>query len=386
MKFTLSQYLDELAQLVNIDSVSSEPVGAGQIAAFFKKRYEELGWYVKSHSFSSTIGPCLEISNKPFDEDAQIDVLLLAHMDTVFPVGTAAQRPFTRQGDRAFGPGIIDCKAGLLSGLYALTELHETGALKDARICVFLNSDHEGISSKYSHEYSVSIAKRSLYVLVLESARANGNLVHKRKGIARYHLTVKGVGAHAGVDYAKGRSAVEELAHWILALQGATNLELETTVNVGLIEGGSSINAIPGEAKASVDIRYYDTDEVTRIEKLMDRMAQNPHVQDTHVIIEGGITRPPMIPSEKTNQLCSVIDTIGHELKIPFGWTASGGGSDGSFSAFAGIPTIDGLGPVGGGAHSVGEYLEIPTVEPRLRLLKNIIVHILHSSAESAVS
>jgi glutamate carboxypeptidase len=205
--------------------------------------------------------------------------------------------------------------------------------------------------------------------------------VHQRKGIARYHLTVKGIGAHAGVDYAKGRSAVEELAHWIIALQSATNLGKETTVNVGIIDGGTSINAIPSEASADVDVRYYDAQEVERIEKLMKTMAAHPHVPDTQVTIDGGITRPPMLPSDKTKHLCAAIDAIGTDLNIRFGWTASGGGSDGSFSAFAGVPTIDGLGPVGGGAHSVGEYMEIPTVEPRLKLLEHVITYIINSPA-----
>ena len=381
MSFSIDQYMKDLEHIVNIDSVSSEPDGARRVAAFFREKYEALGWNVKAHEFDPSIGPCLEISNRPLDEDASFDVLLLAHMDTVFPVGTAAERPFSTQGDRAFGPGVIDCKAGLLSGFYALTELQEKNALNDARICVFLNSDHEGISSRYSHEYSVSLAKKSRSVLVLEGARANGNLVHQRKGIARYHLTVKGIGAHAGVDYAKGRSAVEELAHWIIALQSATNLGKETTVNVGIIEGGTSINAIPADASADVDVRYYDAQEVERVEKLMKTMAAHPHVPDTQVTIDGGITRPPMLPSDKTRHLCSAIDAIGTDLNVRFGWTASGGGSDGSFSAFAGIPTIDGLGPVGGGAHSVSEYLEIPTIEPRLKLLEHVITYIINSPA-----
>ena len=153
MSFSIDQYMKDLEHLVNIDSVSSEPDGARRIAAFFQERYEALGWNVKAHEFDPSIGPCLEISNRPLDEDASFDVLILAHMDTVFPVGTAAERPFSTRGDRAFGPGVIDCKAGLLSGLYALTELQEKNVLNDARICVFLNSDHEGISSRYSHEH-----------------------------------------------------------------------------------------------------------------------------------------------------------------------------------------------------------------------------------------
>ena len=189
MELEKQHYLDELAELVNIDSVSSEPEGAGKIAAFMKGKYESLGWLVEEVRLSPTIAPCLRIVNRETDH---YDVLVLAHMDTVFPLGTAAKRPFRVEGNRAYGPGVIDCKAGMLSGFYALANLQARGALQEASICVFLNSDHEGISSRYSAAYSTELARKSRYVLVLEAGRANGNLVHKRKGIARYHINIKG--------------------------------------------------------------------------------------------------------------------------------------------------------------------------------------------------
>ena len=367
-------YLDELAKLVNIDSVSSEPEGAGKIAAFMREKYESIGWSVEEVSLSESIAPCLKIVNK---EAEHYDVLLLAHMDTVFPLGTAAKRPFRIEGSRAYGPGVIDCKGGMLSGYYALANLQARGALQEAAICVFLNSDHEGISSRYSAGYSTELAGKSRYVLVLEAGRANGNLVHKRKGIARYHIDIKGVAAHAGVDYQKGRNAVEELAHWIIALQAATDFTKETTVNVGKVWGGTGISAVPGAAGAAVDVRYYDKTEIERVAGVMDELQRHPHVEGTSAVVEGGITRPPMLPTEKTMALCRSIDEIGQEIGVEFGWTASGGGSDGSFAAAGGTPTIDGLGPVGGGAHSEGEYLEMDSIIPRYELLCRIIQHII---------
>ena len=242
---------------------------------------------------------------------------------------------------------------------------------------MFLNTDHEGISSRYSKTVNQQLAKVSDCVLVLECGRANGNLVYQRKGIARYHLTVNGRSAHAGVDYKSGRNAIEELAYWIIALQRATDLSKETTVNVGLVEGGTVINAVPGLAKAAVDVRYYDKKEISRIEQLMHDLKQHPHVPDTQVEIEGGITRPPMLPSDKTRELMKLIEEQGKRVGVDFGWTASGGGSDGSFSADAGAPTIDGLGPVGGGAHTEREYMELDSVIPRARLLASVIEEIL---------
>ena len=375
LKFDIDLYQQELAYLVNIDSSSSEPVGSDKVADFFKKQYEQLGWQVESLNLAPSIGHCLKITNGPA---SHYDVLLLAHLDTVFPLGTAAKRPFSLEGNRAMGPGVIDCKGGALSALHVLRAMHKQGQLKDKHICVFLNTDHEGIGSCYSKTVNQELSKVSDCVLVLECARANGNLVYQRKGIARYHLTVKGRSAHAGVDYENGRNAIEELAHWIIALQGATDLSKETTVNVGLVEGGTVINAVPGLAKAAVDVRYYDKTEITRIEELMEELKAHPHVPDTQVKIEGGITRPPMLPSEKTGQLMKLIETQGKRVGVTFGWTASGGGSDGSFSADAGAPTIDGMGPIGGGAHTDGEYMEWNSVIPRAKLLIAVLEEILH--------
>lgn len=368
--FNLSEYLKELECLVNIDSVSSEPHGAGEIADFMEAKYQSIGWRVKRRQFAPTIGPCLEMKNT--DSEAY-DVLLLAHMDTVFPLGTAAKRPFAIQGGRAFGPGVIDCKAGLLSGFYALSALQDAGKLAGKSVAVFLNSDHEGISSMYSRAHLESLAKKSKCTLVLEAARANGNLVNRRKGIGRYHIETRGVAAHAGIDHQKGRSAIREIARWILALEARTNYEKETTLNVGCVSGGVSISAVPDLARAALDIRFYDAAEARAIESLMETLAARPLVAGTSAKFTGSVTRPPMVPTEKTDRLCRGIDAIGKELGITFGWAASGGGSDGSFSAATGTPTVDGLGPVGGGAHSADEYLETDTVKPRLLLLARAI-------------
>ncbi len=374
-KIEVSSYLEELEYLVNIDSVSSDAAGTAKIAEFMTAKYRSLGWQVKEHQFNNTIGPCLEITNKAAE---QYEVLILAHMDTVFPIGTAKERPFFIKDGRAYGPGVVDCKAGLLSGFYALAALETMGKLEDRAVCVFLNSDHEGISSKYSKFHSEELAKQSKCTLVIEAARANGNLVHKRKGIGRYYIEVDGVAAHAGVDHQKGCNAIEEIAHWVLALQGRTDYAKETTLNIGKISGGTSISAVPDKAKAELDIRFYDEKAVTVIEQLMKDLAAQPHVAGTTANVVGGITRPSMVPSEKTEELVHAIDEIGKSLQIDFGWTASGGGSDGSFSAAAGTPTIDGLGPVGGGAHSSQEYLEIDTVVPRYELLCKIIAYVVN--------
>lgn len=172
-----------------------------------------------------------------------------------------------------------------------------------------------------------------------------------------YLVNIDSVSVRAGVDHQSGRNAIEELAHWILALQGRTDYVKETTLNIGKISGGTSISAVPAAAKAELDLRFYDQGEVALIEQLMRNLAARPHVAGTTAKFTGGITRPAMVPNEKTEELRRAINKIGQSMLLKFDWTASGG-SDGSFAAAAGTPTIDGLGPVGGGAHSSREYPE----------------------------
>lgn len=371
-KFDLTAYLKDLEYLVNIDSGSRDVAGLNQVAEFFKSRFEAMGWQVVVRDFDPAAGPCLEIFNSNAEH---YDMLFMGHMDTVFKAGTVAQRPFTKQDNIARGPGIVDCKAGLLLAYYALAELQAADKLQNTAICLAFNCDEE-ISSIYSRPWLEELALKSEYVLVVEPARANGNLVNKRKGIGRYKFEFKGVAAHAGTDHEKGRSAISELAHWIVALDKKTNYQTGTTVNIGYIAGGSVANVVADSTTADMDVRYYDVQAVHEIEALIQQMQQQPFIADVQVTVSGGITRPSMVPTEKTLALCAAIDAIGQKHAIEFGWAATGGGSDGSFAAALGIPTIDGLGPVGGGTHSDKEYLEINSVEARFKLLRDLVDYI----------
>lgn len=375
MDFTLSSYLEDLRYLVNIDSGSYEAEGVAQVAEFFNQKFSALGWKVKPHYFDPKVGPCVEIVNS--DKDTY-DVLFMGHMDTVFKKGTAQQRPFTIKGDKAFGPGVNDMKAGLLQIYYALRALQAENAFGDTAICIALNCDEE-ISSKYSRAWLETLSQKSKYVLVLEAARSDGNLVNKRKGVGRYSIDFTGIEAHSGVDHQNGKSAIEELAYWIIALKEKTNYATGTTVNVGKISGGSAVNVVAGQANAEIDIRFYDFKEAQAIDQLIKALAANPKVTGVKATVSGGVTRPPMLPSKKTLALCNQIENIGSKLGIEVGWTATGGGSDGSFAANMGIPTIDGLGPVGGGSHGPSEYLLIDSIEPRVQLLYEIIKHIANN-------
>lgn len=370
--FDLDAYLKDLEYLVNIDSGSRYVEGVAKVAEFFSQRYLKMGWKVQVHHFDSAVGPCLEIVNRESDS---YDVLLMGHMDTVFPVGTAAERPFTIKDEKAFGPGVNDMKAGLLNIYYVLSTLQSTGKLNNASICVALNCDEE-ISSKYSRPWLEELSQKSKLALVFEAARTDGNLVNRRKGVGRYKVIISGVAAHSGVNHEDGHSAIQELAHWILNLHGKTNYETGTTVNVGVISGGTAVNVVADKAEAEIDIRFFDLNEAEAIEVLMNNLVQHPKTLGVKTELAGGVTRPPMNPSNKTLDICKTIEQVGLDLGIPIGWTTTGGGSDGCFSANLGIPTIDGLGPVGGGSHGVHEYLEINTIEQRYSLACKLIEHI----------
>lgn len=363
-------YLKELEYLVNIDSGSKDHEGIGEVGAFFVKKFTALGWISRKVEFGADCAPCWEIQN---NAGQQIDVLLLGHMDTVFPRGTAAERPFRTEAGRAYGPGVADMKAGLLSAYHALKTLQEEQRLKDATVCFALNSEEE-LSSTYTRSWLEGLARRSRLVLVLEPARPNGALLTSRKGVGRYQLDFTGIAAHSGVNPEKGASAIAELGRWIVELHRLTDFAKGTTVNVGLISGGTAANVVAEHATAKVDLRFSDAAEFDRIEAVIARLLSTPSVSGVKVTVSGGMTRPPMAPTEKTAAICRLIERAGQDCGVEVHWVATGGGSDGNFAAALGIPTIDGLGPVGGNSHSPKEYLELDSVMPRLQLLRKVVL------------
>ncbi|SFH92535.1 glutamate carboxypeptidase [Tindallia magadiensis] len=366
MQLNIEKYLEELEYLVNIDSGSKHPEGTGKIADFFVKKYKEIGWEIETIKLSDEAGPVLKINNKKTSD--QYDVLLLGHMDTVFPVGEAKKWPFKIEGNKAFGPGVNDMKNGLLAMYYSIKHLQESEKLKNASVCVLLNSDEE-ISSRYSNAMIREEARKSACVFVLEPARADGSMVNERKGVGRYFIDFKGKAVHAGVEPEKGVSAIEELGNWIVKLQQLTNFETGTTVNVGVISGGTAANVVAEKASAEVDLRFKNTEEAEKVNRIIKEMQQKPFVQGVEIEVRGGVTRPPMNPSQETLQLCEKISAIAEELKIETRWIATGGGSDGSLTADEGVVTIDAIGPVGGGSHGTGEYILLDSIEPRMQLL-----------------
>ncbi|MCG7588214.1 M20 family metallopeptidase [Photobacterium sp. OFAV2-7] len=366
--FSLQEYLEELRPLINVDCGTLTTEGIEVIAQQMADKYLDMGWYVKRVD-CGIAGTGLEVRNNPDSKD--IDVLLIGHMDTVFPVGTVAARPMTVDEKHAYGPGVSDMKSGLLNVVYALRDMDKS-TLDKLSICICMNPDEE-IGSLHSETWLKSVAVNAKHVLVAEAARADGSLVKARKGMARYRLTFSGKAAHAGNDPQSGRSAITEMANWILGINALTNFESGTTLNVGVVKGGAGANIVPDHAEAVVDVRFWDNDEYADADAKIRAMAETPFVDGVAITIDREAHKPSMVPTKKTEALMALVEESGKELGIDIKWQEVGGGSDANLTAVLGIPTLDGLGPAGAGFHSADEYLELDTIEPRIQLLKRVL-------------
>lgn len=373
-QFRMDTYLESLEYLVNFDNGSYTPEGTVKVAEFFQQKFAANGWKTCLHKLpTEKVGPCLQITNC---EDNDYDVLLLGHMDSVFPAGEAAKRPYhiNEQGI-VTGVGVSDMKGCLLAAYYALVELKNEDKLGKGKICFLLNSDEE-TGSMYSRELIERVAVNAKHVLVIEAARKNGDMVKARSGVADFDLQAEGVAAHAGVAPQDGSSAIHELANWVIALHKLSDYEAGTSVNVGTIKGGTARNVVADTAFAEVDVRFRQESELQRIQSAFAGLSNKSFTPGgAQVKYSFRLNRPPMNASQQTEELCEAVSGFGREMGIHFNWVATGGGSDGNYTAAMGIPTIDGVGPVGGGGHSVKEWLDTKTVEPRLRLLQKMILY-----------
>jgi len=366
------QFIKDLETIVNIDSGSHYAPGIEKIVAFFQERFSRLNWHTHVHSFAEGKVPCLEASNvNPTAGDARFDFLFLGHMDTVFLEGTVQKRPFSITENHAKGPGVCDMKGGLLAVLHVMEILEQLGIADKLSLCVGFNSDEE-IGSRASRPWFEDKAGKSKRVFIFEPCRIGGQRVLQRKGGGGYDINCYGKAAHAGVEPEKGANAVVELAHKILEVATFASTELGTTVNITVIHGGTKNNVIPDFARAAVDVRVADASEINRIEACFQQITKRTHIKGVRVEVQGGINRPPMVPSEKTLRLWKQIKAIGNRLGQDMKLISTGGGSDGNFTSALGIPTIDGMGPRGGRAHSEDEFLDLKSIVPNVELICEI--------------
>jgi glutamate carboxypeptidase len=296
-------------------------------------------------------------------------ILLMHHMDTVFPLGTLENMPFYEKDDRLFGPGVLDMKGGIVVSLTAINSLRAAGEL--TRPVTMLVTSDEEIGSDTSQEMIKHLASSAALVLVMESGLVDGSLKTWRKGVGDFLIKVKGRAAHAGGAHQDGRNAIEELAHQVLAIQKMTDYEKGTTLNVGVIKGGTVSNVVPDEALAEVDFRIVIPEEAERISKAMH--ALKPVTPGTSLEVSGGLNRPPMpndtVMKATFEKASHLADGIGLQIKAG----GSGGGSDGNFVAPLGIPILDGMGTYGEGMHSEREYIFTRSLTERAALAAALI-------------
>jgi glutamate carboxypeptidase len=300
-------------------------------------------------------------------------ILLLGHFDTVWPVGQLERMRLEVRGGRLFGPGVYDMKAGLVIGLLAIRALLERRLPLAHRVTFLMTSDEE-TGSHASREAIVEQARKSDAVFVLEPAMADGRVKTSRKGVGVFTVRAQGVPAHAGVDPTRGASAIHELARQVVAITDLQDLSRGVTVNVGVIEGGTRSNVIAEHAWAEVDVRIPTREDAERVDVFM--RSRTPQLRGTAVEVTGGINRPPFERTPGVVALFEQAREVAASLGFDLGEGSTGGASDANFTGALGIPTLDGLGAVGDGAHALDEHVVIDDLPSRAALLAGLLLRV----------
>ena len=366
------EFLRDLELLVNVDCGSYTKAGVDEVGRWVAGRLAELGADVRVEANDelgdTVVGTWEGAADGP-------RVLLIGHMDTVFGEGTVAERPFSRRDGRAYGPGVTDMKSGLLAGLYALRALREGAEWPFARLVFIANPDEE-IGSPASSAVIRREAQGSDVALVLECARANGDIVSARKGVVDLRLRLWGRAAHAGVEPEKGRSAVLEAAHKTVALHALNGRWPGVTVNVGVLRGGTRPNVMAESAELEVDLRATTRAAMEEAEAAIRAIGAAAAVPDVSCDVVEQARHWPMEKSQATARLVEQAVEIAGRLGFELQDAATGGASDANTTAGMGVPTLDGLGPIGGLDHAPGEYLELDSIVPRTTLLAGLLLSV----------
>ncbi|MEK4566293.1 M20 family metallopeptidase [Alkalihalobacillus sp. FSL R5-0424] len=363
-----SAMLELLEKLVNVDSGSYNKQGVDEIVRILQQEFDELDFDTQMNE-EKEFGNQLIVTHK---EATDPTTLLVLHMDTVFGKGTANERPFTIKENIAYGPGVLDMKGSHVTTLFAVKALLQDHADALKSVKILFTSDEE-IGAPVGRAIIEKHASGMKNALVMEPARTDGSLVSSRRGGGLYKMEVSGRAAHSGIEPEKGRSAIEELSHKVIKLHALSDHENGISVNVGLINGGSSVNTVAPKATAEIDIRITKMEQAEPLAKKIEAICATPDIEGTSIRLEGGITRPPMEKNTQTIELLETIKEVGSEIGLEITDISTGGGSDASFTSAMGIATIDGLGPKGGNQHNEGEYLEIETLVERAELLAEVL-------------
>jgi glutamate carboxypeptidase len=357
---------DDLRELVSLDSPSLQPDLVNRCVAFVEARCRELGAAAERIRGDGVADRLRALwPGRPGAPRA----LLLVHLDTVWPADETVRRPFRIEGGRAYGPGVFDMKGGVIQTLWALRALRETGRWPAAEIVLLATGDEE-LGSIHSRALIEEEARRSTVACVMEPPE-HGAIKTSRKGVGMFEVEVQGRAAHAGAQPEQGISATVELAHQTLRLAALTDFERGTTVNVGVIAGGSRRNVVAASATALVDLRVRTMAEAERV--VPQILGLQPVLPGARVTVKGGLNRPPMERTPAVAGLYRRARAIAADLGFELEERSTGGASDGNFTAAAGTPTLDGLGSVGDGGHALTEYVELAEMAPRAALLARFL-------------
>lgn len=359
------EILAGIREWVEVETPSNDGVAVNRLVDNVERQLRDVGQKIERIPGAAGFGDVL-IGRSPWGEGDK-GILVVAHLDTVHPHGSlAGPMKWRREGDVVYGPGIYDMKAGGHMAYYAYRHLVRLGRTTKLPI-TFLFVPEEEVGSPTSRQIIEREARRAKYALVLEPARDGGKIVLARKGTVIMKLRTKGRASHAGVRHQDGRSAIKEMAHQILTLEAMTNYETGLTVSVGTVTGGTGTNVVPAECEITLDMRIPSAEMV---EECLARV-RNLKVKDPDVTleVEGGLNRPPYETDDGIRALFEHARGLAAEIGFDLQGVKTGGGSDGNFTAALGVPTLDGLGADGKGAHAIDEQIYVSSLEPRTQLL-----------------
>ena len=363
------EIIEAIRAMVECESPSDSPADVNRYVDLVIEQSKDIATpkIIKSDQYGRHLRLDCKLPGRPRGER----ILAVEHSDTVWPMGTLRSMPYKRGRGRLWGPGVLDMKSGIAFFFFAVRALRDLDLPVRRKISLLLVSDEE-VGSKHSRALTEAEARQSSCALVLEpGSNMTGELKTARKGIAGYRLHVEGKPAHAGIDFDSGANAIVELAHQIERVAGFTDRERGTTVNVGVVSGGTRTNVIPAEAHADIDVRVVRAKDAASIDRKIRSLR--PVDKRCKLTVEGGLNRPPMERSKAVVDLFERASEIGASLGMKLDESSTGGGSDGNFTAAIGVPTLDGLGGVGEGAHAVNESILINRIADRTALLAGLL-------------
>lgn len=366
MTIDVPAILADIERLAAIESPTASSGGVNRVMDVIMDWFDPLGAGLERQTIDARFGDMVCVTTDPSRSGPGI--LVLCHLDTVHPIGTLRDLPIRRDGDRLYGPGVFDMKGGALIAIAAWRNFVASQTRTPLPITFLFTPDEEN-GSVASRTHIEVAARNAKYVLVTEPKRSGGRVVTARKGTGRYQIEARGRPAHAGTSHEHGRSAIRALAHTILEIEGWTDDQRGITTNVGLMQGGTGVNVVPEHARINADVRVVDAESAIEMDRRYRALASK--VDGVSLTITGGMSRPPWARDAATDLLLGKAQAIARDIGIMLeSAPRTGGGSDGNFTAAMGIPTLDGLGVEGGGAHTLEEHLLISSVEPGVRLFQ----------------